>query len=156
MRDAVWNNKDGIQVGFGRRDTRNIEAGSVEVKGQVRQLEQGVFFNVNNTGASARKAVIPAGAIIKSATLVVKEAFASGTSLAVGTIKTDGTSGAAGALVTATQGAVANLTLGAVLAGSGAAIGTALASDLQVTYTLTGTFTTGKASLLIEYIQPSA
>lgn len=156
MRQSTWINKDGISVGFGPRDTRNIEAGSIEVKGQVRQLEQDIYWNVANTGASARKAVIPAGAIIKSATLITNEAFAGGTSLSVGTIKADGTGAAATALVTATEGAIANLTAGNVVAGAGALVGKATANPVQVTYTLTGTFSAGKATLLIEYIHPAA
>lgn len=156
MRQATWTNKDGLSVGFGPRDTRNIEAGSVEVKGQVRQLEQDIFWNVANTGASARKAVIPAGAIIKSATLITDEAFVGGTAVSVGTIKTDGTGAAATAVVTATEGAIANLTAGNVVVGAGALIGAATANPVQITYTLTGTFTAGKATLLIEYIHPAA
>lgn len=156
MRDYVWVNNDGLEVGFGRRDTKNLEAGSIETKGQVRQLELEVFFDEDSTAASVKNAVIPAGAVVTSATLYVREAFVGGTSVSVGTIKLDNTGAAASALVTATNGAIADLTAGAVVKGTGALVGAATADNINVTYATTGTFSAGHATVLIEYIQPSA
>lgn len=157
MRDAVWKNADGLEVGFGRSNTKNLQAGSIEVKGQVRQLELEVYFDEANTGASAKNAVLPVGAVVLSATVYVKQAFVGGTALNVGTIKNDGSGAAATALVTATESAVANLTAGAVIKGAGALIGATVATDpVQITCAPTGSHTAGRATVLIEYIQPSA
>lgn len=156
MRDSLWINKDGLEVGFGRRDTKNLEAGSIEVKGQVRQVELEVYSDESVTTASVKNAVIPAGAVIVGATLQVSTAFAGGTSVKVGTISTDGVAIDDDAFITPTAGAVANLTAGAVLKGAGAAVGTTVTKPTNVTYELTGTFTAGRGTLLVEYIQPSA
>lgn len=156
MRDYVWKNADGLEIGFGRRDTKNVEAGTIEVKGQVRQLEVEMYFDEANTTASAKNAVIPKGAVVVSATVYVKEAFVGGTALTVGTILKDGTGAAATAFVTATEAAVANLGAGKVITGAGALVGKTTATDVQVTATPTGTHTAGRATVLIQYIQPSA
>lgn len=156
MRDNVWINADGLEVGFGRRDTKNLEAGSIEVKGQVRQVELEVYFDGDNAAASVKSAVIPVGAVIVGATLQVSTAFAGGTSVQVGSISTDGDTIDTDAFITASAGAVANLTAGAVLEGAGAAVGTTVTHPTNITYTLTGDFTAGRGTLLVEYIQPSA
>lgn len=156
MRDNVWINADGLEVGFGRRDTKNLEAGSIEVKGQVRQVELEIYFDEDNATASVKNAVVPAGAVVVGATLQVSTAFAGGTSVKVGTISTDGVTIDDDSLITPTAGAVANLTAGAVLKGAGAAVGATVAEPTNITYELTGTFTAGRATLLVEYIQPSA
>lgn len=156
MRDSIWKNADGLEVGFGSRDTRNLLAGTIETKGQRRQVELEVYFSKDSKEASVRGAVIPAGATVLSAHLNVKEAFVGGTSVAVGVINTDGTSAVAGGLVTATQGAVASLTKGASIVGTGATKGTIAAAPLNLTTTFVGTFTAGRASVLVEYIMPSA
>lgn len=156
MRDSVWKNVDGLEVGFGRRDTKNQEAGSIEVKGQVRQVELEIYSDKSATTASVKNAVIPVGAVIVGATLQVSTAFAGGTSVQVGSISTDGTVIDTDAFITPAAGAVANLTAGAVLEGAGAAVGTTVTHPTNITYTLTGTFTAGRGTLLVEYIQPSA
>lgn len=156
MRNEIWTNADGLQVGFGTRDTVNLEAGSIHTKGRVHQVELEVYFDQDPATSNVKSAVIPAGAHVLSAQVVVSEAFVGGTSLSAGTIKTDGTGAAATALVTATEGATANLTLNAVVTGAGALVGEVTANDINLTYATTGAFTAGRGTLLVEYVLPSA
>lgn len=156
MRDYVWKNADGLEIGFGRRDTKNLEAGAIEVKGQVRQVELEIYFDKDNTTASVKNAVLPVGAVVSAATLYVREAFAGGTSVTVGTIKTDGTGAVTDNLVKPAAAATASLTKGAVIEGAGNLVGATVADALNITYATTGTFTAGRATLLVEYIHPSA
>lgn len=152
MRSNTWTNADGLRVFFGRADTKNAEAGAVETKGKVRQISMDLHYDLEKTEADVKSAVIPAGARIISAVAVVDTAFAGGTSVAVGTITTDGVTADADAVVTDTEAALANLTAGAVITGAGALIGATTSADVNLTYTTTGTFTAGKATLLVEYV----
>lgn len=156
MRDSIWKNEDGLEVGFGSRDSRNLEAGTIETKGQRRQIEQEIYFDADSTEASVRSAVIPAGATILGSHLNVREAFLGGTSVSVGVIGTDGDAAVVEGLVDATAGAVANLTKDASIEGAGASVGTVAETPLNITYALTGTFTEGHGSVFVEYIMPSA
>lgn len=153
MRSNTWTNADGLVVGFGRADTRNIEAGAIETKGNVRQIELEVHYDLDATTANVKSAVIPAGAVITSATISVSEAFVGGTSVSVGTIGTDGTGADADAIDSVLTAA---LTEGAVVAADGAAVGAMVAADVNLTFATTGAFTAGRASVFVEYIMPSA
>lgn len=92
---------------------------------------------------------IPQGAVIKRAYIRVTEAFAGGTSVAVGTADAAGTGVATASLVAATT--TANLDLDDYVVGGGALVGTALALEKQVTCTAVGTFTAGKATVVVEF-----
>lgn len=117
---------------------------------------------------------IPAGALIRKCYLVVTTAFADGTSIEVGTATPAGVAVDVDGLITPAQGAVANLTAGAVISGRGAQVVDAYAADglasgdadgvyaagatgpianvaSQVRVTATGTFTAGAAKLIVEY-----
>ena len=156
MRSNYWTNADGLKVGFGTADTRNEMAGGVETKGRVRQLEMKVYYDKDITEADVRASVIPAGATVLSAKTAVTTAFAGGTAITLGTIGTDGTGADADAVITATEGAVANLTEGAVVEGAGTLIGTTTSADVNLTYATTGSFTAGEATVIVEYIMPAA
>ena len=153
MRTNTWTNADGLVVGFGRADTRNPEAGVIETKGNLRQVELEVYYDMDSATANVKSAVIPAGAVITSATISVSEAFVGGTSVEVGTIGTDGTGADADAIDTALT---AVLVEGAVIKADGAAIGAMVDADVNLTFATTGTFTAGRASVFVEYIMPSA
>lgn len=153
MRTNTWTNADGLVVGFGRANTRNPEAGVIETKGNLRQVELEVYYDMDSAAANVKSAVIPAGAVITSATISVSEAFVGGTSVDVGTIGTDGTAADADAIDTVLT---ANLTKGAVVEADGAAVGKMVAADVNLTFATTGTFTAGRASVFVEYIMPSA
>lgn len=99
---------------------------------------------------------LPKGAQVVSAKLEILSTFLGGTSLTVGTYDT--TTGAvvsANSLVTATEGALANLVAGAFVTGAGALIGAAgLAANYNVKAVAAGTFTAGEAVLRIECLVP--
>lgn len=106
-----------------------------------------------SAASSTAYANIPAGSKIVSAELYILTAFAGGTDLTVGldrqdngiAIDTDG-------LVDATDGAVANLTADNVVTGTGALVGASIGSNAGVIVVDdNGTFTAGKAKLVVTY-----
>ena len=101
---------------------------------------------------------LPKFAVIKSAYLLVKTAFAGGTSYAVGFKKAaDGLELDDDGLIDATAGALANIDAnGDVLVGAGALIGKSLSEAGKIAVTAVGTFTAGEARLVVEYIHPGA
>lgn len=101
---------------------------------------------------------IPAGAYIKSATAVVTQAAAGGTSVNIGlsSLASDGTASVidadgidAGVLTAALAANLAVVCNGALVGGT-AGVG---AANAYVTTAATGTFTAGKFKLVIEYIE---
>lgn len=119
--------------------------------------------------------VIPALAVITGAKLIVEETFLGGTSYVIGTETTAGVAVDVDGLVTAAQAAVANLVAGYCIAGRGAQVVDGFNADAtagndadgvyasgangpiatvasQVVVTATGTFTAGRARLLVTYI----
>lgn len=153
MRSNTWVNADGLTVGFGRADTKNLEAGSIETKGNIRQVELEIHYDLDATEANVKSAVIPAGAVITSALLSVSEAFVGGTRVDLGTIRTDGTAAVAAAIGTANTAA---LTANAAIKAAGAQVGSTVVADTQLTYATVGAFTAGRASLMVEFVMPSA
>ena len=152
----TWTNSDGLVVGFGTNSPERNAAGRVERDGG--QKEARVQFDLVNSTSGSSGAVInvPAGSVVKHVYALVTEAAAGGTSLAFGD------AGSTGGWITAAQGATANLTLNATIDGGGAyAIGgtDATASHLPKVYaaatdlyfTLVGTFTAGKVTVVVEY-----
>ena len=101
---------------------------------------------------------IPAGSYIKSATAVVTQAAAGGTSVNIGlsSLASNGTATAidadgidAGVLTAALAANLAVVCNGALVGGT-AGVG---AANAYVTTAATGTFTAGKFKLVIEYIE---
>lgn len=154
MRKTTWTNADGLVIGFGTQDTVTLEAGEIHTKGRVRQVEMEIYHDQDVTDESVFNCVIPAGALIRSANMVVSEAFAGGTSVSVGVIGTDGNNADADALIAATN--TASLTANADITGAGAQVGNVLANDVNITYATAGSFTAGRATLLVEYVIASA
>lgn len=110
--------------------------------------------------------VIPAGASFVSARLVVETAFDALTALTIGTYKaSDGTTAldADGLIAAAGSALTAIDAIGDVLIGAGAQLATgtaglgALAEAAVIRTLYTGTVpTVGKASLIVEYMSPTA
>lgn len=100
--------------------------------------------------------VIPAKSFLVSARLEVLEAFAGGTSYDIGLVQTDGTAIDADGLFAALALASIN-GVGKWAVGAGALVGavSSLTLDGQIKVAATGTFTAGRARLIVEYI-PSA
>lgn len=160
-RQNWWTNSDGLYVGFGTRKV-NYNDGSKVSRGG---LEQQVVVKINATdladtaGASelANAAVIPAGAELTSATLIVNTAFqtsASGT-LDIGIYAadangTDDDDGIDVAIAAATLASEARVTC------DGAKIATILDAPYKVVATYdTGVFTAGVATLVVTYTVPA-
>ncbi len=141
---------DGLEVGYGTRNSANAEGGNVHTKGRTKQLEVNLDFRAMPTAqavaVSTKNARIPAGSVVRSARLAVDEVFATTTSLDVGLKQLDGTA-------VGTASAIMN-------DASVAATGNVLANDLDVEVTADayvavlqngGAATAGRGVLTIEY-----
>jgi hypothetical protein len=109
-------------------------------------------FDSNNFPAAGENGIqleIPEGSLIKGARLEVLETFVGGTSLIVGFAEADGTAIDADGVLETTL--TAALVAGADLAGDGALIGARLGETGELVVAPTGTFTAGKARLVLEY-----
>lgn len=162
--NKLWTNADGLVVRFngeiGNHDWKfavSRENGKiVEASAVVNLVDLGAN-GVSYTSDNDRNGVldgfhdgdfaIPAGYVVESCRLIVKTAAAGGTSVEVGTYQQNGTVADADAFVTAAQGAVANLTLNAVILGTGAAVGTRTAARVLPALRANGTFTAGVVEL---------
>jgi hypothetical protein len=171
-RDAVWDNKDGLVVGFGTRSPTRSSFRMNNTEGY-----QSIFFDfdwadlpVTSVAATDDQLVhgpaIPNGAVLLSAHLQVVEAFAGGTSITFGVYNADTAAavdadGIIQAEVTAdinAIGDIVNYTIAnAGASGAGADIGTVVATTagVKVAGFATGTFTAGKALLEVRYQLPN-
>jgi hypothetical protein len=124
------------------------------MKTLVVEFDSSNYSTGNGTGV-VDQVCIPAGAYVVRTTLQVDTAWTGGTDLQVGTTRQDGTTAIdLDGFHTAAQLVTANLTAGAVLAGGGADIGTVVdaSNDAYIKVTPNGTYTTGSARLIVDYI----
>lgn len=149
MRQATWLNNDGVEVGFGTRDTINKETNTVHTKGLTKELKLDINHkDLPVTGAvvNLKSSGIPADAVISSATFAANETF--DTAIEVGTMDSDGVSVVADGLI-----ATGIYAAGDAVVGAGAQIGTQAGELLYVAITPTTTApTTGRGQLVVEYI----
>lgn len=153
---------DGLVVGYGTRDTRNVEDAIVHTVGRMKQVE--VHINAGNLASLATATVptskvfeMPAGAIIRHARLHVTESFDALTSVVVGTkLKADGLEVDDNGLLTVVL--LAALIADATIEDTGAQVnGAPLAAASVVSFDVTGAApTVGEAVLLVEYQEPVA
>jgi hypothetical protein len=151
---ADWNNPDGLEVRFKNPEAGQTGAG-VSTLGAVKNLVLDFDFATAITAAAdGHEAFIPAGAYIKSATLIVTTAM-TGTSgtLTIGLAQKDGSvidaDGIDAAVAQATLIASAVVKCDGLLAGGTVAIG---AANGYVYTSLGGTVTGGRGKLIVEYI----
>lgn len=172
QRDAVWDNKDGLVVGFGNRDVTRAPH-KMSDTGQAQKLYYDFdWADLPTTSVAATDdqlvhgPVIPNGSVIVSAKLTVLEAFAGGTSITFGVYNADTAAavdadGIIQAEVTAdidAIGDIVNYTIAnAGASGAGADIGTVVATTggVRIAGFATGTFTAGKALLEVVYQKPN-
>ncbi len=136
--------------------------GRTRTSGVTKQLIVDFSFNSLPTYSSTNAAnlVIPVNSLILSARLEVLTLFAGGTSLAVG-LNRNGTGTAidADGLITDANAGLTALddTVGERVIGTGALVGAVSDAtyDAQVVVAATGTFTAGKARLVVEFIPPT-
>ena len=164
---AQWQNDDGLTVRFGQdqaRETKSLMAPPVGV-GPVRYMVCDLNYDdlptyttdLNNDGTkngfSDQDAYIPSGSYITRAWIIVETAFASGTSYNIGLYQQSGTVIDADGIDAAV--AVAALAANQAVDCDGQLVGTQdlLTADAYLVVAATGTFTAGKAKIVIEYIQ---
>jgi hypothetical protein len=145
----------GVQNHYGVRVT-NLKSGGRIEQSVLKQLEYVFNFNDLPTGTLTNlDAVIPAFSKIVSAKLEVLTAFAGGTSYVVGLNNAStGVAVDADGLLTAAQLPLANIDArGDFITGAGALVGVSVgAAAVDVAVVATGTFTAGKARLIVEYL----
>jgi len=179
---GAWTNPDGLKVPFGNyyKTPANFvnRARALPSKGGlIKEIvidydltklgADGVGYttDLDNDGVvdgfTTGDCALPAYASVLRVTIVAKTAAAGGTSVALGTFGLTGTAQDADGLITATEGAIANLnTIGGRTYGNGAFVATSVdtasigAADGYLALTAAGTFTAGTGRILIEYIDP--
>lgn len=157
---------DGVYRRYGKpRDTSSMPGEVQTYSAGRRALEMDFEFNDypdftadldadgTDDGWSGNDVFIPAGSYITSAYLIVETAFAGGTSYNIGLYEADGTAIDADGIDAAV--AVADMNTADVVVCNGALVGGAVtigADDAYVKAVPTGTYTAGKAKLVIEFI----
>ncbi len=151
---------DGLEVGYGTRDSFNIEDAEVHTLGRIRQhvvrVDHTTIANLA-TGVvpSSKVFEFPTGAAHMRSKLVVEESFADLTSIIVGTKRqSDGITVDDDGFFTTVL--LAALTADAVIEGSGAFIdGDRSTAPAVVSLDVTGTPpTAGELVLVFEYLEP--
>ena len=159
----AWKNPDGLTVRFGvEQGAKGARAAVTSGAGKLRELvlfvdlvalgAGGTSFteDLNNDGTneafadsdgSGLNTPLPAGALIKSQKVINVVTPAGGTNYAVGTYLAAGTADTAAGIRT-TAGA------------DGTQIGTLLSAARYVGVVVTGTYTTGKIKVIVEYLAP--
>lgn len=168
-----WFNADGLKVDFGRENTiKSFRPYSVKSFGSQKEVvfrfdlgdqenfAAGTTFTTDRDNDGTKDGFnegdffIPDQAVIDSVDIyMTDEAGAGGTSIAVGTFGVDGTAIDADGLVTATNGAVANLSANNKQAGSGALVGGGVTAKSYVGMVVAGTFTAGKGEMVLRFTQ---
>ncbi|CAB4161444.1 hypothetical protein UFOVP729_52 [uncultured Caudovirales phage] len=150
-RASTWTNADGLIVGFGANIPERNVAGVYDTDGAVKEAHLAVTYQ--SSGANIE---IPAGSVVLDVVLEVGTAWAGGTKVELG----DGTD--PDGWISATQGAVANLTTGATIVAGGAyaigdaatnrGLGKVYASADTLDVAITGSFTAGTGTFIVRYI----
>lgn len=154
---TYWTNDDGLTVRFGTRETEVNKGAQASTAGVVQQIV--VDVDATKIGSSASdnlsvSAFVPAGSLVRSAELIVDEAFVGGgtSTLDVGTYDADGTAIDADGLLAGV--AEASLTADTLVVGAGAQVGAVVNSDAYVSMTFgAAAFTAGSGKLVVEYIK---
>jgi len=150
-RASSWTNADGLIVGFGANIPERNVSGVYEHDGAVKEAHLAITYQ--SSGANID---LPAGSVVLEVVMKVGTAWAGGTDVQLG----DGTD--ADGWISATQGAVANLTTGATVRAAGAyaigdaatnrGLGKVYASADTLDVAFTGTFTAGTATIVVRYL----
>jgi len=161
---TVWTNSDGLHVRFGTNQAKKTLTGSPREAGEYLTVEADIpydrlaAFGTNLVLGNAPRAVLPAGMLLKSATLTTVSAFdsaADALTLSIGLCKQDGTviddDGIDSAIAQSAIDAA-----GESVTCDGALIGTVLAFDSFITVLAnTATATAGTAKLVLKLLPVS-
>lgn len=150
---ATYTNDDGLKVTIGVPG--DFKSGQLKSNGARKELVYKIDAVAVTPASGAHgddESLLPAGAVLESAKLIVTTAFAGGTNISLGFEEKDGTAIDADGIDAAV--ATAALTANAVIDCDGADIGTIVdaSNDGYVALTKSGTFTAGKADLVLTYI----
>lgn len=157
-RENTWTNNDGLDVGFGTRDSSNENAATVRTEGNIEVLQFPLNYDnmpASGTAPSSKSIPVPANASILRGNFRVTEAWVGGTNIDFGTMTSAGVAidddgyDAAVATAALTLNAVIDFD-GALMTGD-ASVGTA---DAYFGTVVTGTYTAGKGVVTIEYLKP--
>lgn len=153
---TVWTNSDGMDVGFGIRDSKNDNAGRVQTTGNIEVMQYAFDYDVKDstgTAPQSKSFPIPANSVVLSSNFRVTTAFVGGTTASVGIMNAAGTAIDVAGFIAAT--ATASLTAGASIVGAGALMGKSVgAADAYMVVTFVGTYTAGAGIVTIEYARP--
>jgi hypothetical protein len=144
----------GVVQHYGPRTTREDFGGRI-VQDYIKTVRWEFSFNrLPAPGTTNIEQVIPAHSSILTARLVVKTAFAGGTSYTVGLQQADGTEiDNDGLLTAATLGVAALTPRGKTIVGTGALVGTTIGANKgELVVVSSGTFTAGRAEIIVEYV----
>lgn len=149
---SIEQTSTGVRKNYGPRFTEDKVPSVTRVAGDV--FEHIVEFNYDDLPSASDVdnlvLTLPANSFIESSKLHVKEAFVGGTSVTIGLSETDGTAIDADG-IDATI-ATAALTANAWIVNDGALVGASIGADpAQVVVSAAGTYTAGKAKLVIRY-----
>jgi hypothetical protein len=147
--------KRGVATNYGVRTTTGQFGSQESTKMGVIKSAMWTFAwdKLPTASTSKLQYVIPAGATIVSARLIVDTAFSGGTSYTVGLQTAAGTAIDDDGFLTAAQLAVASLTDGKVIVGSGALVGTTIGATAgELVVIASGTFTAGAGRIILEYV----
>lgn len=164
---AHWINDDGLKVNFGQdqaRETASLMAKTISL-GPINYMVCDLNYDDLPTytadldgdgtddGWTDEDAYIPAGSYITRAWIIVETAFADGTSYNLGLYQLNGTVIDADGIDAAV--AVADMAANESVDCDGQLVGTQdlLTADAYLLVAATGTYTAGKAKIVIEYIQ---
>jgi hypothetical protein len=152
-RGNTWTNADGLEVGFGVRTSHNPEGAEIHTLGLRSEvtlhLSSESYLDVATGTLKGKEMVIPAGSVVRSASVNVTEAITGSTDFIVGLKdNVDGTTIDDDGLITAVESA---LTVGVVDGATGAVLGTALAADSVVSVDVTGAMTAGEFVITIVF-----
>ena len=166
---AQWQNEDGLTVRFGQEQARETQSlmGKTSNNGPYGYMQVDLNFDdlptfttdLNNDGSnngfSDQDAYIPAGSYITKATIIVEDAFADGTTYNIGLYDQAGTVIDADGIDAAV--AVADMGANEAVDCDGLLVSTQdlVTSDAYLVVAATGTYTAGKAKIVIEYLQVS-
>jgi hypothetical protein len=164
-----WYNADGLEVRYGRDNAREFNQpkvlktfgnqGVITLPFDLTKLAAGATsFDTDRDndgtldGFNDGSIFIPDQAHIESAVIYMTDtAAAGGTSVSAGLYQQNGTAIDADGLVTAANGATANLSANAKVTGSGADVATSVTEKAYPAITVAGTFTAGVGVLEIKY-----
>jgi hypothetical protein len=149
-------NADGLLVKYGISEGQAGKAGEWRTDTNQRVIDLELQLSTLTTSSTVidTDVTLDKGWLVESVAVIGTEAAASGTSLSVGVVDTDGTSNAVTTGILNAQ-LTANMALGPnTTVATGATVKTILASNKLLTALVAGTFTAGKVRIQITCSKP--